>query len=218
MKLIFDVIALIAMLAGLMSPTFAETYTCQNGTKTDLGKIADAKTLLDAQKYETYSAMLAKKDCDSAASILNKAFISRYPELSFAREAESGTYLEWKHTFSEENYVEMTFCFTVNDLEALEKVRKSGEAFIGRYHSRDRPPNDNKNWEDRDWNIIYLTAYADDGHLLALIYLGQLARQGDIFEDSEEAEFFIFSRACANNFRCSENLARFRELEKKLKN
>ena len=89
MKAVFSTFAVIFMQLSLATLADTKPHIWDNGTKTDFDKIADAKTLLSAEKYETYRAMLSRQNCDAAASILNKAFVDRYPELSFTKEAES---------------------------------------------------------------------------------------------------------------------------------
>ena len=159
--------------------------------------------------------------CDEAYSLLNKAFVSHYPQYEHATENGGTGYRDWRAHIVPLYYPDADLCSDVENLQFSEMLAKRIGAKIGAYvygkqWRENLPINYNETWASRDWMIGGIITLASDGHHPALIELAKLHQRGDVFEAGPEAEYYLLKRACHYNVRCEEIMSRIAELEAKL--
>jgi hypothetical protein len=226
MKSIFAFKMIVILCCVAATPAHARFYTWDNGERQNLDEIADKKSLFGPKNYQIYKNYLDTMDCNTASTMLNTAFIARYPDYADVKEPEkdrdgimgpaSARYKEWRFDFVYRKYPELGFCGDVLAFEYLDKRYRNHPAPIGFYiHRAQMDPRSNE-WYGRDLAISKILDFVDRRHLPALIYTADLASQGIFFENSAEVEYFLLQRACAFNYRCAEVQGRIGLLEDEL--
>jgi hypothetical protein len=186
----------------------------------NIGELADAKTLLGSEIFQTYKSQLNAMSCEAAGALLNEAFVQKYPALKNVGKmngTETEGYRKWRFGLVSVKYLDLFFCDAAKSLNSFAGSYRLFPDKFGFYQHREDSRNGRDSyWFVRDIDIESLVSLADRKHVRAIIFMTDLASLGYIFENSGEVEYFLLQRACTLNYRCAEVQGRIGLLEDEL--
>ena len=165
-----------------------------------------AKELMSESEYASYETALKALDWDRAGALLNEAFIREYPQFARAKSKPNCTADEsckWWLIYANSEFIEYGFSgaelrFKAADLELTKRGAPSAKfalKLIPEGKSYGAPDSDELTFK-RDEALGLMISLATRGHVPALERVADLVRRGDVFEASQDVEFYVLRRIC----------------------